>query len=134
MMPVFLFSLALVNPVVALPVGVHPAPLLEALAMKETGQKWDGQPGPRGELSRYQITEEVWKMHSSEPFSEARNESKARAVALSHLNWLAAVLIRHGINVTAERLATCWHYGASYFRRWTTWGQEVANLYEEATR
>ncbi len=103
----------------------------EALAQKETGLRWDGRPGKFGELSRWQITPAVWAQHSSEPFeTAARVEAKAHAVALKHLAWLTAQLVKAGIDPTAERLATCWHYGLSRKQRGSVWGQEVANLYE----
>lgn len=108
---------------------VYASHLADALAQKETGAGWDGRPGPKGELSRYQITEIVWRQHSTEPFAQARIESKARDVALAHLEWLAAQIRRAGQRVTVERLATCWHFGASHARRSSAWGTEVANLY-----
>lgn len=103
----------------------------DALAQKETGLRWDGRPGRFGELSRWQITPAVWVQHSPEPFeTAARDEAKARAVALKHLAWLRAQLVRRGVEPTAERLATCWHFGLGHARRASVWGQEVANLYE----
>lgn len=103
----------------------------EALAQKETGVKWDGRPGRFGELSRWQITRAVWVQHSTESFAvAARDEPKARSVALKHLAWLRGQLLRRGIEPTAERLATCWHFGLGHARRASVWGQEVANLYE----
>ena len=110
--------------------GIDAGRFLEALAQKETGAAWDGRPGRAGELSRWQITPMVWRQHSAEPFAiAARDEAKARAVALAHLQWLEVRIRAAGAAATPERLATCWHYGASYARRRTTWGQEVANLY-----
>ena len=103
--------------------------LAEALAQKETGGIWDGRPGPAGELSRYQITERVWRQHSAEPFAQARVEAKARAVALAHLDWLAVQIRASGQAVTVERLATCWHFGWTHARRRSVWGTEVENLY-----
>lgn len=104
--------------------------LLEALAQKETGAAWNGRPGPFGELSRWQITPVVWAQHSREPFAiAARNEAKARAVAIAHLEWLRDRLVAARVPVTVERLATTWHFGATYARRRTSWGTEVSNLY-----
>ena len=105
-------------------------PLAIALMQKETGLAWDGRPGAAGELSRWQITPVVWRQHSAEPFARAaRDVAKARAVARAHLEWLQDRLRKAGVAVTPERLATCWHYGASQARRPAQWGAEVANLY-----
>jgi hypothetical protein len=103
---------------------------LEALAQKETGLAWDGTPGRFGELSRWQITPDVWISYSRESFATAaRDETKARAVAVAHLAWLRGRIVAAGQQPTAERLATCWHYGHSHRRRSSTWGREVENLY-----
>lgn len=107
-----------------------PEKFLEALAMKETGQGWDGKPGPCGELSRWQITSTVWAEEMpGVPFSEAYNDERARECALKHLARLRKQIIAAGHRPTPERLATCWHYGASH--RWVAsrWGQEVENVY-----
>lgn len=109
--------------------GIDADRLAEALAQKETGTGWNGRPGAAGELSRWQITPVVWRQHSREPFAEARDPAKARVVALRHLEWLADQITRAGQRVTVERLATCWHFGASRARRASVWGTEVANLY-----
>lgn len=122
---------------------------LEALAMKETGMGWDGQAGPCGELSKWQITKRVWwqalnlpmvrKILAEEnaefvlsiPFEvAAKNGHLARMVTEIHLIWLSDRIRAAGQDVTAERLATCWHFGASHARKPSEWGQDVANLYE----
>lgn len=106
------------------------ARLADALAHKETGLGWSGRPGRVGELSRYQLTRICWAQHSREPFDiAARDEAKARAVALAHLAWLRSQLAARGIAATPERLATVWHSGLRHARRSSEWGQQVANLY-----
>jgi hypothetical protein len=108
---------------------------LEALAMKETGAGWNGQPGPCGELSRWQIMPVVWRQHmGSVPFVRAFEEKQARVCALRHIAWLRARIIAAGHKPTPERVATCWHYGASHRSRSSVWGQEVANLYDSLTQ
>lgn len=122
--------LVLSAPLFALGSAVDHDRLLGALAKKETGLGWDGTPGPRGELSAWQITAAVWAQHSREPFATAaRDAGKARAVALQHLRWLAGRIERAGHAATPERLATCWHYGHTHRRRESRWGREVENLY-----
>jgi hypothetical protein len=107
---------------------------LEALALKETGLTPDAV-GPRGELSRWQIMPVVWHQHmQGEPFRRAKYEARARLCAVRHLAWLRARIVAAGHEPTPERLATCWHYGASHRRRPSVWGQEVANLYEALTK
>ena len=131
MIRIFAIALLFASASAAAPLqGIDTDRLLEALAQKETGARWDGRPGPVGELSRWQITPVVWAQHSREPFADAaRVESKARAVALAHLEWLGGRLVAAHVAVTVERLATTWHFGASYARRRTSWGTEVSNLY-----
>lgn len=107
---------------------------LQALAMKETGTGWNGEPGPCGELSKWQITATTWRQEMDVPFAAARNEQIARACALRHLARLRAQITAVGHDATPERLATCWHYGASHKRKPSVWGREVANLYESLTR
>jgi hypothetical protein len=109
--------------------------LVDALGMKETGLRWDGNPGPAGELSDYQITAGVWNdQMAPRPFGEARNPVLARACAVKHVRWLMAQIRRRGLAVTPLRVATCWHYGITWAGRRTEWGMEVANLYFDITR
>ncbi len=106
--------------------------LVDALGMKETGLRWDGNPGPAGELSAYQITERVWRQHMApRPFSHARDPALARVCAVKHVAWIVTQLRRRGLAVTPARVATVWHYGLSHAARRTQWGIEVANLYHD---
>jgi hypothetical protein len=105
---------------------------IDALAMKETGLRWDGRPGLCGELSAWQITEKVWRQHMAPaPFSDAREPALARVCALRHVRWLIAQIERRGLAVTPQCVATAWHFGLSRAARSTEWGLEVANLYND---
>jgi hypothetical protein len=125
---------------IALTVAAHAAEFrtgifLESLAMKETGAGWSGRPGPCGELSRWQIMPSVWAQHMGDiPFERAADEELARVCALRHIAWLCERITAASIKPTPERVATCWHYGHTHRRRASTWGQEVANLYELFSR
>jgi len=106
--------------------------MVDVLAMKETGTRWTGQPGPVGELSAWQITEPVWREHMApRPFEEARDPALARACAVQHVRWIIAQIARRGQEATPERVATCWHFGPGHARQASRWGADVANLYEE---
>jgi hypothetical protein len=106
--------------------------LVDALGMKETGLRWDGQPGPAGELSSYQITERVWRQQMApRPFSEARDPALARACAVKHVRWLIAQIRGRGLTITPQRVATAWHFGISHAAQRTEWGMEAANLYND---
>jgi hypothetical protein len=106
--------------------------MADALGMKETGLQWDGQPGPAGELSAYQITAGVWSQHMRPlHFSQARNPELARLCAVRHLRWLIQQIGARGLSITPQRVATAWHYGLSRARGRTQWGLEVANLYND---
>lgn len=99
---------------------------LEALAMKETGMGWNGEPGPCGELSKWQIMPSAWRDEmGDEPFARARDGDRARVCVLRRI---ARFRARVGDN--PERIATCWHYGPRHRSSASVWGQEVANLYE----
>jgi hypothetical protein len=106
--------------------------MLECLAMKETGTGWNGRPGPCGELSRWQITETVWRQHMAPlPFRKARDPLLAKTCACMHLAWLSVQIERRHLPVTPGRLATVWHFGMSHAARSSEWGLEVANLYND---
>jgi hypothetical protein len=106
--------------------------MADVLPLKEVGLGWNGQPGPAGELSDWQITRGVWDYHMAPaPFSQARNPAQARACAVKHIKWLAQQIERRGLAVTPQRVATCWHYGLSHAARRSQWGLEVANLYHD---
>ncbi len=105
--------------------------MVDVLAMKETGTRWTGQPGPVGELSAWQITEPVWRDHMAQPYADARDPTLARACAVKHVRWLIRQIERRGQAATPERVATCWHFGPGHARRPSQWGADVANLYAE---
>lgn len=106
--------------------------MIDALAMKETGLRWDGHPGLRGELSAWQITETVWRQHmEAEAFFDACVPALARVCALRHVRWLVAQIERRGLAVTPQRVATAWHFGLSHAAHSTEWGLEVGNLYQD---
>ena len=106
--------------------------LVDVLAIKETGTRWTGRPGPVGELSAWQITEPVWREHMApRPYDEARDPALARACAVAHVRWLITQIERRGQPATPERVATCWHFGPGHARRPSQYGADVANLYEE---
>ena len=103
---------------------------LEALAMKETGLAWNGQPGPCGELSKWQITERTWyEEMGAVPFCAAYDGEWARKCTLARL-----LRIRGYVGDNPERIATCWHFGLSHRGTPSVWGQEVANLYGELAK
>jgi hypothetical protein len=110
--------------------------LLDTIAIKETGAAWDGRPGSHGELSAYQFTESIWRLHMAPlPFDDARVASLARCCATRHVRWLIAQFESHGLPVTPQGLATAWNHGLGYLFRHaqeqTVYGIEVANLYDD---
>jgi hypothetical protein len=117
------------------PIVIHTEAFLESLAMKETGLGWNGEPGPCGELSKWQITESAWYEEMIyEPFACASQSERARVCVLKRIGRIRRVLDEHGIPATAERIATCWHYGLSHRGAPSAWGQEVANVYDSLSR
>ena len=61
------------------PAAVDLSRLLDAIALVETGGRWDGTPGAHGELSIYQLTLAAWRQHSGEPFAVAAANPDASA-------------------------------------------------------
>ena len=129
--PIILCGLLLLS-MAQLRAEIDVARMVDVLAMKETGVRWAGQPGPTGELSAWQITEPVWRQHMApRQFGEARDPVLARACAVKHVRWLIAQIERRGQVATPERVATCWHFGPGHARRPSRWGTDVANLYQD---
>jgi hypothetical protein len=122
----------LLLPAVALQADIDVERMVDVLAMKETGTRWDGKVGPTGELSAWQITEPVWREHMApRPFEEARDPALARTCAAKHVRWLVTQVERRGQAATPERVATCWHFGPGHARQPSRWGADVANLYQD---
>jgi hypothetical protein len=109
--------------------------LLSAIAQVESGNR-DELIGPRGERSRYQISETVWRQHRRwAAFDRCRGHA-AYDVAFAHLRWLDAKL---PTNHTARReyvLSWVWHGGLSSWDRKSArlhdYANRVSNLYREA--
>ena len=107
---------------------------LNALAAVETGVRWDGRPGPAGELSAWQIRKETWRQHTCAPFHlAATNPALAEVIAIEHITWLELELGRRGLPVTPAAVATCWNGGLGRAGQWTDFGQRVENLYRAAS-
>lgn len=106
---------------------------LNALAQVETGARWDGRPGPAGELSAWQIRKETWRQHTGAPFRlAATNAALAEVIAIEHITWLELELGRRGLPVTPAAVATCWNGGLGRAGQWSDFGQRVENLYRAA--
>ena len=122
----------LLLPAASLRADIDVERMVDVLAMKETGTRWDGQVGPTGELSAWQITEPIWREHMApRPFEEARDPALARTCAIKYVRWLVTRIERRGQAATPERVATCWHFGPGHARQPSRWGTDVANLYQD---
>jgi hypothetical protein len=124
--------------------------LLKCIAQVETGND-DTKVGPKGERSRYQITEDVWWDRLSEPGNKwwryrFRTECSghiAEQVAMRHLVWLRNNLIDFPKPITQPFwLAFAWHAGlertllelrgASVTPELYDYARRVTNLYLDA--
>lgn len=105
--------------------------LADCIALAESSAR-DSAIGPAGELSRYQISEIVWRQHRPGiPFARAADPQEARAVTLEHLGWLD----RHATDRSAYGLAMRWNGGLARVERGDAeprhrdFGRRVSNLY-----
>ena len=88
---------------------------LYAIRQVETGDRYDGPPGPFGELGAYQFRRQVWAQHTRVPFSQART-SYADQVAAKHYQWIADSLRSLGVADSAWNCAAAWNCGVDKVR------------------
>lgn len=125
--------------------------LLHCIAQVETGNN-DLKIGPKGERSRYQISEKVWYQHwPTRPFYRCRGDA-AMYTAVDHICWLDRNLT-YGVWDTFKTypLAWCWHGGLESWTdynsnrksmslntrntvRLCNYATRVCNLYDDARR
>lgn len=77
-------------PVSQPPPSLDRSRFLDCVAEIESGGN-DSAIGPCGSRSRYQLSQAVWRQHTSRPFTSCRGP-QARAVAEMHLDWLLSNL------------------------------------------
>lgn len=94
--------------------------------------------GPCGEISRYQITKGVWDAHSDLEWTDENGQTdEADRVAIAHVHWIRARLMRLGLQDTPHDIALVWKagYGHCLAKRIRpedrAYARRVANVYEE---
>ena len=86
---------------------------LDAISMIESGDN-DDAVGRAGEVSRYQIRPQVWRLFSQS--SEYNNSRVAASVARQHLDWLAKFFLeRTGRTAEDFDLYVMWNAGPTYY-------------------
>jgi len=109
---------------------------LYAIRQVESGDRYDGPVGPRGELGAYQFRRQVWFQHTRAPFSQART-TYADAVAEKHFRWIAETLRSAGLAATAWNFAAAWNCGVDNVlvgripRKTRDYASRVQNIVEE---
>jgi hypothetical protein len=104
--------------------------LLTCIAEVESGNR-DDKVGSHGERSRYQITEVVWKQHTTLPFDRCHG-FMAEYVARKHLLWL----VENGVTPLPFPLALAWNGGlerwkaGKVFQRHHNYASRVNSLYQ----
>ena len=119
-------------------IGAQPflSDFLFAIRQVETGDRYDGPPGSRGELGAYQFRRQVWAMHTRVPFSEARTPY-ADEVAEKHYLWIAESLRSSGVADTAWNCAAAWNCGVDRVlsgripRNTRDYAQRVQNIIDD---
>ena len=89
--------------------------VLYAIRQVESGDRYDGPPGSRGELGAYQFRRQVWYQHTREPFDQART-AYADKVAADHYRWIAGQLSSAGLTPTPWNIAAAWNSGLTAVR------------------
>src|SRR6059036_2541716 len=86
---------------------------LDAISMIESGDN-DDAVGRAGEVSRYQIRPQVWRLFSQS--SEYNNSRVAASVARQHLDWQAKFFLeRTGRTADDFDLYVMWNAGPTYY-------------------
>lgn len=90
---------------------------LKAIAMVESSTAKcpggdDMAVGPCGEIGRYQMMPDTWRMHTSWPLADAKIPLRSAHVAAKHLAWLK----KAGYSDDYEILADMWRYGVEGWR------------------
>ena len=86
--------------------------LLAAIAIVESDNR-DFAVGKAGEMSRYQITRQVWEEHSNLPFdSYSADQKAAELVAKKHIIYcILPEIIDRDKSIDVETIAACWNAG-----------------------
>ena len=118
--PLLAFSTACSAAQVGSPVRTDTPPqlvsdFLYAIRQVETGGRYDGPPGPFGELGAYQFRRQVWAQHTHVPFSQARTPYSDQ-VAAKHYQWIADSLRSSGVADSAWNCAAAWNCGVDKVR------------------
>lgn len=105
--------------------------LADCIAQVDSGNR-DSAIGPAGELSRYQISEVVWRQHRPGiPFARCSDPQEAHRVAMEHLRWL----VRQSSDLSAYALALRWNAGVACVQwghdqeRHRDFARRVSNIY-----
>jgi hypothetical protein len=114
-LPLLAFSAACSAAELSLPALADSPPqsvcdFLYAIRQVESGDRYDGPPGPAGELGAYQFRRQVWAQHTEAPFSQART-SLADTIAARHYQWIAETLRSSGVADTVWNCAAAWNCG-----------------------
>ena len=113
MISIALFSLCVLAVKPSAPsVVISDRALLAAISQAETGGN-AAAIGPQGELGLYQFTRATWNLHTTEPFADALDATRATAVAQRHLAWLRELLAAHDVPATPYNLAAAWNAGVN---------------------
>jgi hypothetical protein len=106
-------------------------PVLDAIAQAETGG-CDTVQGNAGEISRFQITKQMWRSVTSLPYSAAINPFTARNAANQVLRTrIAGFERRHERKATVFEQALLWHCPAHVLKpnaEERSYAQRVVNL------
>ena len=118
--PLLAFSAACSAAETSLPTRADAPPqmvsdFLYAIRQVESGDRYDGPPGPAGELGAYQFRRQVWAQHTGAPFTQART-SFADEIAAKHYQWIAETLRSSGVADTAWNCAAAWNCGLDRVR------------------
>lgn len=90
--------------------------LLAAISAVETGNL-DAAKGSHGEVSRYQMTQPVWRANRESGLCRPNNPDCSLVAASRHLHSIVAQFKDKHVEMTVLNLAVAWNYGMPKFEK-----------------
>lgn len=113
------------------PGAVRRADMLNAFRIVEA---WDGETrGAAGERGPWQLTEQLWRQHSTKPhywadFRTAEERKETTRVLNAHYDWVVGQVHEIGMTETPFSIALVWCAGATAVRRCEVSSRKIGHV------